>query len=251
MILVIIVALGLVTGSFIGAFSYRYPEGISIAKGRSSCPDCKKIISARDNIPVISYLFLGGKCRNCQKPISLRYPLIETSIAVLFVLAYRSLTQGSPLSFWAGGFLGYVFVATILLLMTTIFVIDLEHMIIPDELNFFGFFFVVLFLLFYYQQFFVNIFAGLVSSLFLLLLHLATKGKGMGLGDVKFAVLAGSILGIDLIFQWQMLAFVIGGIVSVILLLTKKASFGKQIAFGPFLVVSFLITFMLGSILPF
>src|SRR3990172_8718504 len=118
--------LGLAVGSFLSAYTWRWPRGISIAKGRSICPKCKKQIAWYDNIPLFSYLILGGRCRNCHKKISLRYPLIEFSTAVLFILVVNLL----------GGFgkLGFLLTTSYLLLATiliAIFIIDFENQLIP------------------------------------------------------------------------------------------------------------------------
>jgi prepilin signal peptidase PulO-like enzyme (type II secretory pathway) len=98
---IIITLLGLVVGSFLSAVTYRLPRGINIIKGRSFCDNCKRKISWRDNVPVFSFYFLGGKCRNCKSQISIRYPLIEffTMLVFLFVaISFNSCTlQGGSL----------------------------------------------------------------------------------------------------------------------------------------------------------
>src|SRR5260221_14472708 len=113
--------LGLVIGSFLSAFTYRFPRDISTAKGRSKCPRCGSLISWYDNIPLFSFILLSGKCRNCQKPISIRYPIIELTTAVVFVVVGFNILN--------------LVLACILI---SIFVIDFEHQIIPDELIFIG-----------------------------------------------------------------------------------------------------------------
>src|SRR3989344_75443 len=112
---VYIFIIGLVVGSFVGALSYRLPRGISIIKGRSFCPNCRKQVFWYDNIPLLSFLIIGGKCRNCRKSISIRYPLIETLTAFVFLGIYF-LLQGvtlmqASLSYWA---LPYLWIVSLL-----------------------------------------------------------------------------------------------------------------------------------------
>lgn len=232
------IVLGLVFGSFIAAFSYRYPRGISIVKGRSFCPHCKKTIEWYDNIPLISYLMLGGKCRHCKAKISPRYFLIELFTAM---------------GFWYIGFFGVdylhiLFLLIAYLVLVLIFIVDLEHKIIPDDFVYFGFFITVLKLIVVdSRNIYSVIFAGFVAALILLTINLVTKGKGMGLGDVKFAILGGAIIGPAHIVTWLFLAFLTGAIVGIILILGKKAKLKSEIAFGPFLVIALIVTYLFGS----
>lgn len=169
--------LGLIAGSFLAALSYRLPRNISIKTGRSFCPNCKTQINWQDNIPLLSYLLLKGKCRKCRKKISWRYPIIEFATAIVFVL-----TGLNPFMLFIG------------CLLVLIFVIDLEHQLIPDELVFAGLGASLIYLL-SSVTFYQNLLAGFLAALFLLLIHFVTLGRGMGLGDVKLALFLGSLLG--------------------------------------------------------
>lgn len=235
--------LGLVLGSFLGALTYRLPLGESVAKGRSCCPRCKKKIVWYDNIPLLSFVFLGGRCRNCKSLISWRYPLIEVSTALGFVaIGYFTMnTQGLSLQ--------VVYSIIIFLILEAIFVIDLEHRIIPDSFVFFGILVSALYLLLYPNSYtlFSNFFAGFLAALFLVLIHLATKGRGMGLGDVKFAVLGGTLVGLRLLPVWLFLAFLTGAVIGIILILGKKAGLKSKIAFGPFLVLAIPLAMLFGE----
>lgn len=234
----VLLAIGLIVGSFLGAYTFRYPRGISVLKGRSYCPKCKKSLAWYDNIPLFSFVLLRGKCRQCSQKVSWRYPAIELATALGFVGA---------------GFLApnLATLATLLILfslMLSIFVIDLEAKMIPDELAFLGFGLVMFYLLLINPSpLFTSLAAGFAAALFLLLIHLATRGRGMGLGDVKLAVFAGTLLGWPMMSIWLFTAFLTGAVVGTILVLTKKASFGKQIAFGPFLVIALIITLVWGK----
>jgi len=215
---------GLILGSFVNVLIWRIPKGFSVV-GRSFCPKCQKKIVWFDNIPLLSFILLKGKCRSCKKKIALRYPLVELLFGVVTVLLY--LKFGLTLKFFF-----YVLLSIVLL---SILVIDFMHQIIPDELVFIGLIISVLFIFS-----FANLFAGFLAASFLLILHLITKGKGMGLGDVKFAILGGMIVGLTNIFSWFLVAFLTGAIVGCILILTKKSDLKSKIAFGPFLVLALL-----------
>ena len=251
---------GLIFGSFLGALTYRLPRGESIFKGRSKCPNCGKKIAWYDNIPIFSYILLGRKCRHCKKSISSRYFWIELLTSLLFFGAYFLFLECSsgvysaaiktPACIWegvlGGAFLPFVLLVT--LTVTTIFVIDLEHQFIPDELVFFGTTLVFLaIVLFNPSTFYLNMLSALGAGVSLLLIHLATKGEGMGLGDVKFAIFAGLILGWPYTPVFLFLSFLTGAAVGIILILINKAKFKQQIAFGPFLIVSLIATFILGD----
>ncbi|HKC04345.1 MAG TPA: prepilin peptidase [Patescibacteria group bacterium] len=231
--------LGLTFGSFFAALSWRYPRGISVAKGRSICPKCKHEIAWYDNIPVFSFIVLGGKCRNCKKSISFRYPLIEFSTAIGFL--YFSI-------FFQNNIFNLLYFLVILSILILIFIIDWEHKIIPDDFTFLGVAIAILFLLLTdYRLIFASILAGFTSAFLLLLINLLTKGRGMGLGDVKFAILGGMLVGPKLNIIWLFFAFLTGGMVGIILILLKRAGLKDQIAFGPFLVISIGLAIIFGD----
>lgn len=231
--------IGLVFGSFVSAISYRLPLGISFVSGRSFCPKCKHKISWYDNIPLLSFIILGGKCRHCGKQISYRYPIIELFTALGFILIY-SFGQGRTLSI---SLLLFVFIV-----LEVIFIIDLEHRVIFDGLTYLLFvFFLITFLFVKDQNFYLNLLTGFTLSLFLLFLNLLTKGRGMGLGDVKLALPLGFFLGFPLGVLWIFISFLTGAILGVILILVGKTKFGKQVPFGPFLIFSFWLVFLFGE----
>ena len=237
-VLALLFVFGIVFGSFISALTWRYPKDISITKGRSICPKCKKQISWFDNIPLLSFILLGGKCRNCKKPISWRYPAIELATGIGFV-AIASL-QGCSLQ--------GVYSIIIFLILEAIFVIDLENKIIPDSFVFFGIFVVAVYSLIFNPQSTILLFlSGFLAASLLLIIHLLTKGRGMGLGDVKFAVLGGLLVGSKLLLIWLFLAFLTGAAVGIILILGRKAHLKSQIAFGPFLVLAIPLALVFGE----
>ena len=222
--------LGLVVGSFLGALSYRLPKKTSIVKGRSFCPSCKRQIVWYDNIPLLSFLILNGRCRNCHAKISFREPLIELATAIVFVVVGFNLTN--------------LILASLLI---TIFVTDVEYQIIPDTLVFTGLLVLISSFFIFHLPIFEPLLAGFISALLLLVLNLMTKGRGMGLGDVKLALLIGTVAGLQYFFTWLFFSFVAGAFVGIILLITQKVSLKHKIAFGPFLIIGLILTNYFGN----
>jgi len=256
----LLIIYGLIVGSFLTAYTYRLPLGKSVKKGRSICPNCNEKIAWYDNIPLLSFLLLKGKCRGCGNKISIRYPAIELATVLGFVGTYYLLAacgSASPLSFnlictWQTklGVLSLPFILLVFSIVLMIFIIDLEKMIIPDELVLFGLALVFLCLLLLDpSNLYIHLLTGFGAGGFLLLLHILTRGKGMGLGDVKLALFLGSLLGWPWTAVWLFGAFLTGAIIGSILILTKKTAFGKQIAFGPYLILSLIITLIWGEAL--
>lgn len=234
-----VVLFGLIFGSFLGAFTYRFPKKINFIKGRSFCPFCKTKIKWFDNIPLFSFFILNGKCRKCKKKISLRYPLLEVFSGLAFLLIYYS---------YQNNIFDLAICLIFYLITTSMIVIDFEEGIIPDEFNFVGFTLSFFYIILFRNNFsFQHIFGGFALSLFMLLIHLFTKGKGMGLGDVKFTLFPGTFLLFPLNIVWLFLSFIIGSIVGVFMILFNKATFGKPIPFGPFLGFSFIAVLIWGE----
>lgn len=254
----IVFILGLCVGSFLNVLIYRLPRGLKFVKGRSFCPECKRKINWFDNVPLISFILLKGRCRYCHSPISLRYPIVELTTGVLFVLGAQS-----QLGRLGGlGILGTIEIEILLTwvlfsALVVIFFIDLEHQIIPDDVV------APLIILFSLRQFFPlptsfssfslltshfsSFVSGIGSFLFMFSIYIITKGQGMGFGDVKLAFLIGLVLGYPKIIVALYLAFLTGGIVGVILILVRKAKFGQKIAFGPFLCLATTVTYLWGE----
>src|SRR5262245_23435081 len=180
---------GLVFGSFLTVVVTRLPARMSLVGGRSMCPGCGSTIEARDNVPVVSFLLLRGRCRTCGNPISAAYPLLEGATAVLFVLASVAID-----SVWVAAM-----VAPFLGVLLAAAVIDARHFIIPNRLvatSAIVFGAAIVLLRIAGQD--VSVVRALLGALAygggLLLLHLAYP-RGMGFGDVKFAGLLGLVLG--------------------------------------------------------
>ncbi len=258
LLLFLLTLFGLIYGSFISALSYRSVIGMSIFKGRSVCPKCKKTIVWKDNIPVFSFFFLKGRSRCCKKLISLRYPLIEFSTMLMFyftgVIFLNCSYPANPICTWKdlmslSALLLLLFVGVFLI---TIFVTDLEHKLILDKFIFIPYVLTLLLIIVFNPDYtYANFFLSFASASFFLLIHILTKGKGMGLGDVKLALLPPLVLGWPYTVIWLFLSFVVGAIVGVFLIFIGKAKFGKQIPFGPFMVFAYFIVLFWGEKLLF
>lgn len=229
---------GVCFGSFASAVSYRIPNSLSFVKGRSMCPRCKNKISWYDNIPLISFLILGGKCRKCKKKISLRYPIIELISGLGFVIILSNTGNLFQTIYWLALFI----------ILLIIFVIDFEYQIIPDSLILSGVVIVLLYLFIFLRiSPFSILFSGFLGASFLMVIHLLTKGRGMGLGDVKFAILGGMIVDIKLLPTYLLLSFLTGAVAGCILILLGKAGMKSKIAFGPFLIIGIFLTVIFGG----
>jgi leader peptidase (prepilin peptidase)/N-methyltransferase len=269
---------GLVVGSFLNVIIYRLETGEGIVKKRSHCPHCGHNLRWYDLVPVASFIFLRGKCRDCQKPISWQYPLVEISTGGLFVLVVStfwylgfdpSLAVGVNIidafggwSFVVGNLITVGFWLFAVSCLIVIFVFDLYHYIIPDKIVYLAIVGSVLFRVYetfdighwpfafaqgknlyeiwnsgfaVWGQVFVYLASAVGAATFFLLVVLLTRGRGMGVGDVKLAILMGLLLGFPGILMALMLAFFVGAIFGVVLILAGRKGWKSQIPFGPFL----------------
>lgn len=246
--------LGMAIGSFLNVIIYRTVNNDSPLRGRSYCDVCKRQIAWYDNIPVISYIVLRRRCRYCHSPIPWSYPAVEVLTGVLFVwwyligftffqLSARPLVVIQPF-FW---------LSTGIILVVICFT-DLLYSIIPDSavvlLSVFTFFYRLLLTsqhIMRVQDFWFFLASALVASLFFLTLVLITKGKGMGMGDVKLAFPLGLILGWPNILVAVFFAFISGACVGILTILLKKKKLQSAIPFGPFLIFGTLIALVWGN----
>ena len=240
---IILILTGLIIGSFLNVVIHRLPLEKSIVKPRSFCPECGSTIKAYDNIPVLSYLILSGKCRNCRTPISVRYPLIELFTAFTFWYAYR-LAEYGPVHI--------VFTIIFLLILTALCLIDLEHMILPDELTIGGS------LLFTVYAFFnpeIPLLEALITAVGITLLFAGIyifyikvrKMEGLGQGDIKMVFLLGIFLGIKKLIVTLLLASVSGLAVGIIIIIIKKKDFKYALPFGTFLSIGGYVSYFYGD----
>jgi len=228
---------GLVIGSFANVCIYRLPKKESVAFPASRCVSCSATVRYFDNIPLISYLILGGKCRNCKKNISLIYPIIEliTSLLLLAGLFKFGLTFD---------FLIYTIVAPTLVIITAI---DIKHQIIPDAITLPGIFLGLL--AGSYSIGYIDSILGcfLGGALFYLLAVLSNGG--MGGGDIKYIAAAGALVGWKKVLLIIFIGAFLGSVVSIFQIVVQKKSKKSLIPFGPFLSVATLVTLFYGNLL--
>lgn len=239
---ILIFIYGLIIGSFLNVCIYRIPRSESIAWPGSHCPICGHALKWYDNIPLVSYIVLKGRCRYCKTNISKQYPLVESLNAFVYIIMY--LNFGFGLDFIIYSLMSSVLVAIVF--------IDLKEMIIPDSLVL-----CVLVLSIIHKAinyFLYGISPNLVGSILGLLvaggLFLAiviiSRG-GMGGGDVTLIGALGFVLGVKYILLNVFLSFIIGAIISMVLLAAKIKTRKDPIPFGPFIVLGFFLTVLRGQ----
>jgi leader peptidase (prepilin peptidase)/N-methyltransferase len=234
--------LGACIGSFLNVCIYRIPAGLSIVHPGSSCPHCKTMIPFYDNIPMLSYLLLMGKCRHCKAPIAIRYPLVEL-LGGLSGLACI-VAFGPTLH----GLLIFIFIAT---LMVVTF-IDMDHRIIPDVITLPG---IPVFFLFAFavptvtwRDSAIGILIG-GGTLFIVawLYHLITGREGMGGGDIKLLAMLGAMLGWKGILFTIFAASAIGTVVGLLTMIKSSKGMRLAIPFGPFLSLGAIVYLFFGE----
>lgn len=250
----ILFLLGAVIGSFLNVVIYRTVTEESWVTGRSHCENCLKQIRWYDNVPLLSYFLLGGKCRFCRAPIAISHPVIEFLCGSLFVWWYWGGTFFFKLTEQPFHYVQPFFWLLVGVLLLIIFFADILYWIIPDEavglLAGLTFLYRLSLTLSHVMQ--PTDFARTIVGAFLCCvafwaLWFFTKGKGMGLGDVKFAIPFALLLGWPNMILGIFLSFVIGSIVAILLLLVKKKKMKQTIPFGPFMVISLFITLVWGN----
>ena len=230
-----VISLGLVIGSFANVCIPRLPLNESVVFPGSHCPACSSAVRPLDNIPVISYIILAGKCRDCATRISPIYPVIEAVTAALLITGFFRF----GLSF---DFLVFVVVAPTLVIITAI---DIEHQIIPDVITLPG---IVLGLAvgtytIGYANSLLGFFLG--GGLFYLLAVLSNGG--MGGGDIKYIAAAGALLGWQKVLLVIFIGALLGSIIGLFQIAVQKISRKSLIPFGPFLAMGTLITLFYGN----
>ena len=257
---------GVCIGSFLNCYIYRKlpasrPEGYpgygeakeekKSLKGRSFCPHCKHTLSWQDLFPIFSYLILKGKCRYCKEKISIQYPIIEIVTGILFLLIFWNfapLFNGAPgrMTGWIFANLFFLFYVASALII--IFVYDFKHYLIPDKVLFPAIAITFIYRIFFNFSLIPNyLLAAVIASGFFLIIFLLSRGRAMGFGDVKLAILMGLLLGVDKVLAALFLAFFFGAIIGLILMAYKKKSLKSEIPFGPFLITGTFIALLYGD----
>ena len=248
--LIFLIIIGGLWGSFANVCIVRLPEDKGVVSGRSNCPKCKKQINWYDNIPIISYFILNGKCRKCKKPISFQYVVVELLSIVSFVTIYL--------------IYGFSFTTLLLIILSLgfiiIFFIDLRHFIIPDVITF------PLMALGFIKSFIPNLdplfpyyVLSLIGGIFgygiiwgiIFFYKQVKKKEGMGLGDAKLLAVIGFWFGLDAVPFIIFLSSTIALISVAPDLIKKSKKLSTQIPFGPYIIAANLIFLLLEDELKF
>lgn len=243
-ILGFIFLLGLAIGSFVNVLVYRVPRKEPFGVERSKCPECGQVIRAYDNIPLISFLVLRGKCRRCGRPISWRYPAVELLTGLLFVGV--GIVYLDVLTFGYSQALTLTAYWTFMAILVGVAFIDAEHQLIPNRLTYPGIVAGAVLLVAAHPDKALFYLAGFVVGGGMLLLVALIKAEGMGGGDIKLAAMLGVYLGLNVLLA-LFIGFLTGAALGVILRLVRKRSLKEPMAFGPFLALGGIVTFFVGQ----
>lgn len=258
LVVVFIFVMGLIWGSFLNVVIWRMSQGKSPLSGRSYCDHCKHPIPWKYNIPLISYLFLGGRCAYCKKRISMQYPLIEGLTGIFFVwwfvVGFNFFRLvGNP---W--NIIQPIFWLTVGLTMLAIFFIDLLYMVIPFGLNLILFSLALLyrvgltgFGIMDVSDLYKAVLSGIGVCLLFILMQKITKMvknvDGLGLGDIYLAPSLGLLLGWPKIIPGMFAAFMLGSVTGLILIVVKRKKLGQYLPFGPFLIAGTFLALLWGG----
>lgn len=249
-LLVLTIILGLCVGSFLNVVIYRLPIHMSLARPASHCPKCNYKLKWYDNIPVFSYIFLRGKCRNCGEKISIRYPIIEL-LNMLLWLACLTMFTDVFIKTNTNDYVMFGVSALACSALVCVFCTDLEHMEIPDELQ-------VFLLILGLVSMFSNgvpatekVLGFLIGGGFFALVYYTfyfiKKRECLGWGDVKLIAVCGLILGYKSTILAIILSSVFGAIILLILSLSKKEESNKEYPFATFIVPACIFAMLFGG----
>lgn len=239
--IILIAVVGAVIGSFLNVCIHRLPSGESIVRPRSRCPSCRTPIRAIDNIPILSFLFLMGRCRTCRTRISPRYPAVELLNAVGYLLIWERFGPTWEMAVYAAFF-------SALLVVTFI---DWDHQIIPNVITFPGIALGLLSAATVLAGGFMNALWGAVLGGGLLyavaiLSEWFLKKEGMGLGDVKLLAMIGAFLGWKAVLVTIFVGALAGSLIGLALMGLHLKRRGDPIPFGPFLALGAVIALLVG-----
>lgn len=235
--------LGLIIGSFLNVVIHRVPTKTMFNKNRSECPNCHAQLKWYHNIPLLSYLFLGGRCSFCKEKISIRYPLVELLNALFYGLLFWKFSLTAEFAVFA----------IIISALIAIFFIDLDHQIIPDVITLPGIVFGLAVSFLPDGIGILNAFIGFLvggSSLYLVAIlgDFLFKKESMGGGDIKMAAMLGAFLGWQKVLLIFMLSSAIGLVISVAMMtVSEKLRKERVIPFGPFIAIAAVITISYGD----
>jgi leader peptidase (prepilin peptidase)/N-methyltransferase len=238
----LVFVLGLIVGSFSNVCIYRIPRNESVIYPASHCPKCRTKIKPVDNIPLLSYILLKGRCHNCGSKISIQYPVVEFLTGLIYLIIY--LTYGLSIQS-----LVYIILASALIIIAFI---DLQEQIIPDIISLPGIVVgLILSFIVPYISFINSALGALVGGGIILIIawvgSIIFKKEAMGGGDVKLTAMIGAFLGWRYTIISLFLGFFLGALAGIILIMTKIKKREDAIPFGPFIVLGSIITFLCGE----
>jgi leader peptidase (prepilin peptidase) / N-methyltransferase len=240
-LLVLSAILGLAVGSFLNVCIYRLPLGQSLASPPSRCPKCGRSLSWFDNIPVVSWIVLGGKCRSCRTPISPQYPIVELTTA----LAFAAIVWLTPL--------GPQLVARLIFvcLLIVLFGIDLEHQLLPNVITLPG---IVIGLIFSFiappgwrSALIGVVLGGGVLYGIAAAYYMVRREEGLGMGDVKMLAMIGAFLGWPAVLVTLVLSSFAGALVGIGLMVFQRGSMKLALPFGTFLALGAVAAMLVGE----
>ncbi|MBD3169188.1 MAG: prepilin peptidase [candidate division Zixibacteria bacterium] len=239
----IVIAFGLILGSFFNVVIFRLPNNQSILTPGSHCPKCSEPVRAYDNIPILSYIFLRGKCRFCGKKISLRYPFIEALTAFLFWLSFYHVGFNLQL-------IPAIFLVSICLVVTFI---DLDYYIIPDRITYPGMILGIGFSLLpggidIWQSLIGFLAGGVTLYIIAIVGDFVFKKESMGGGDIKLAALIGAFVGWQGVLLTLVISSFVGAVGGMLMLaLLSRDDETRRIPYGPFLAIGAIISYFWGN----
>jgi len=232
---IFIFIIGLMLGSFFNVCIYRIPRGESIVYPPSHCTNCGKKLKYIDLVPVLSYIFLKGRCRYCNEKISIRYAAVELFTAILFLSIY--LKYGFTIES-----IKYIILSSFLIIIG---MIDYYTMDVYSIITYTGIIVGIIFILIEYltkSQIYTYLYGGILAGLVIALIIILTKG--MGWGDFEICIMSGLYLGFSKSIVMLMVSFILGGIIGILLIISKKKTKKDYIPFGPYIVLGSIISIL-------
>ena len=226
-------------GSFLNVVVERLRHKESFLRGRSHCPHCKKTLGILDLVPIFSFLFLMGRCRHCHKKISWQYFFMELGTGLIFSLIYINFDFKLPTTY-------YLLISCFLII---IFLYDFKYYLILDKITIPAIIIALAGNLLLGQVWWELLLGAAIAAGFFLLQFLVSKGKWIGGGDIRLGVLMGLILGWKLVLIALFIAYGIGAVFGIILILCKKKKLSSSMPFGTFLTLATFITLIYGNII--
>jgi len=240
--IILIFVLGLIVGSFSNVCIYRIPRNESVIYPASHCPKCRSKIKPIDNIPLLSYILLKGRCRNCKSKISIQYPIVELLTGLTYLIIY--LIYGLSVQT-----LIYIILSSALIIIAFI---DLNEQIIPDVISLPGIVIgLILSFIVPYISFINSVLGALIGGGIILIIawvgSIIFKKEAMGGGDVKLAAMIGAFLGWRYMVISLFLGFFLGALAGIFLILSKIKRKEDMVPFGPFIALGSIITLLCGE----